>query len=606
VSTVTVPASAGEAMDMVHAGLAYLATADATAWGSAAQAECLRGLEQANSAATAARTAVLGAFGAGQGYTDDGAFSPRAWLVHQTAITVGAATGHTGWVKRARAHPRVQAALVAKEVSEPWARTICEWTGKLPEGSQDAADGILLAAAVSGLGLPDLAGLAGEMYERSRQHAPGTNGPGRGQDPDYGPGQDRIPGQEQGGNQERDRDPGREGGGSQGREGGGSQGRDPAEGGQSGEHGQSGERGNSGANGDHVEDAVLDDRSVRLAMTFGGAGVIRGDLTPECAQVVQAVLDALSARAGAEDERSHEQRYHDALQEAMSRLVAAGLVPQRAGQPVKVLAHVTLADLMLLEGSEGLREEWTRQARARWSGYKARNAGAGGGDGAWLDGDAAAAIACDAMVVPVVTGEVNPSVFADLVRLCATLDKLSRRGDIAAAAAGNDREAGPRGDDGSTAGTVISREALEQAIVGKAVDLLSGPGGLASFVRQRQLGERLASSSLPLDIGMSTTIPAGIRNLVHLRDRHCRFPGCRRPAAVCEVHHIRHRAHGGRTSVKNCILLCRYHHQIAIHRQRWTLVLNPDGTTTAWNKNKTKVLHSHGPPVRAGPGSDRR
>ena len=32
----------------------------------------------------------------------------------------------------------------------------------------------------------------------------------------------------------------------------------------------------------------------------------------------------------------------------------------------------------------------------------------------------------------------------------------------------------------------------------------------------------------------------------------------------------------------------------------WTLVVNPDGTTSAWNKNKTKVLHSHGPPARAG------
>jgi hypothetical protein len=32
----------------------------------------------------------------------------------------------------------------------------------------------------------------------------------------------------------------------------------------------------------------------------------------------------------------------------------------------------------------------------------------------------------------------------------------------------------------------------------------------------------------------------------------------------------------------------------------WTLVLNPDGTMTAWNKDKTKVLHSHGPPARAG------
>jgi hypothetical protein len=56
--------------------------------------------------------------------------------------------------------------------------------------------------------------------------------------------------------------------------------------------------------------------------------------------------------------------------------------------------------------------------------------------------------------------------------------------------------------------------------VGKAVDLLSGPGGLASFLRRRQLGARLAGPSLPLDIGFSETIPAGIRNAVILRDNH--------------------------------------------------------------------------------------
>jgi len=39
---------------------------------------------------------------------------------------------------------------------------------------------------------------------------------------------------------------------------------------------------------------------------------------------------------------------------------------------------------------------------------------------------------------------------------------------------------------------------------------------------------------------------------------------------------------------------------IAGHQWGWTLVVNPDGTTTAWNKDKTKVLHSHGPPARAG------
>ena len=63
---------------------------------------------------------------------------------------------------------------------------------------------------------------------------------------------------------------------------------------------------------------------VRLQTTFEGAGVLHGDLTPECAAVVTAVLDALSAPAGAGDTRTHEQRYHDALQEAMRRLMRPG------------------------------------------------------------------------------------------------------------------------------------------------------------------------------------------------------------------------------------------------------------------------------------------
>ena len=72
---------------------------------------------------------------------------------------------------------------------------------------------------------------------------------------------------------------------------------------------------------------------------------------------------------------------------------------------------------------------------------------------------------------------------------------------------------------------VRGRKALEKAIIGKAVDLLSGPGGLASFLRRRQLGMRLGGPSLPLDIGYAKTIPAGIRNAVILRDKHCRWAG---------------------------------------------------------------------------------
>src|SRR6202012_5362726 len=109
---------------------------------------------------------------------------------------------------------------------------------------------------------------------------------------------------------------------------------------------------------------VFDDRAVRLITTFQGAGVLNGDLTPECPEAGAAVLDALSAPAGAEDDRTREQRYHDALQEAMTRLIAAGILPGRAGQPVKVWAHISLADLLRLDGSSALPGGWTGAGRA--------------------------------------------------------------------------------------------------------------------------------------------------------------------------------------------------------------------------------------------------
>jgi len=305
VSTVTAPASAREAMAMVRAGLGYLAAADPTAMAAAEQARCLRGLEQAHSILVAARTSALAGFAAGQGYAADGAYSPRAWLIHHTGITRGAAAGHTAWVRRAAGHPQVAAALAAGEISESFARTICAWTDRLPEDCRPAADDILVTAALSGLGLADLAELAGEIYARAPAARDSHDGD------------------------------------------------------------------SSDADGDGGKDAAFEDRAVRLETTFQGAGVLTGDLTPQCAEVVRAVLDALSAPADAEDTRSQAQRYHDGLQEAM-------------------------------------------------------------------------------------------------------------------------------------------------------------------------------------------------------------------------------------TSTTDCVLLCAYHHQVMIHRQGWTLVLNPDGTTTAWNKERTTVLHSHGPPARAG------
>ena len=287
-------ASVGEAIDMARAALGYLAAVDAAQLADEAQAECLRGLERTDAIATAARASFLSAFTAGKGYSADADYSARAWLMHRTGITRGAAASHTAWANRAGTHPQVVAALAAGDLSESYARAICQWTDKLPEKFREESDELLIKGAAAGLGLADLSALFAEMYERARGDLP-------------------------------DEDP----------------------------------------------DRAFADRGVRLETTFQGAGVLNGDLTPECAAVVGAVLDALSAPAGAEDDRTREQRYHDALAEAMRRLVAANLLPERAGQPVKVWAHISLADLLRLDGSSALQEQWTAQVRARWAGHRA-------------------------------------------------------------------------------------------------------------------------------------------------------------------------------------------------------------------------------------------
>ena len=507
---------------MLYAVLGYLG-AGATEMAAEAQAECLLALEETNAVTTATRAQILSTFTAALGYSADGDYSPRSWLIHRTRITKGAAAGHLAWARRAAAHPRTVVALAERAVSESYARKICEWSDKLPPDCRDTADAILIAAAQAGADLTDLVQLAAEMYIRS------------------------LP--------------------------------DP------------------GSDDDQPED-TFEDRAVRVETTFDGAGVISGDLSPECAAVVTAVLESLAAPMGAEDTRTKEQRYHDGLQEAMRRLIAAGLLPERAGQPVKVWAHVTLAELRALDDGSALAGQWITEMAARWAARRAAASEGGSDGGAWLDGKAARAVACNAVLTPVVTGDVDPGVLDDLVRLCVQLDRLDHAADHPAPASD---DLASDGRAGSEAPASPSREALRKAIIGKAVDLLSGPGGLASFLRTRQLGARLAGPSLPLDIGFSKTIPPGIRNAVILRDRRCRWPGgCHQPAAACEVHHVKHLSHGGPTSLTDCVLLCSYHHQIVIHRWGWTLVLNPDGTTTAWNPDRTKVLHSHSPPARAG------
>ncbi|MHA6631008.1 DUF222 domain-containing protein [Pseudonocardia sichuanensis] len=65
----------------------------------------------------------------------------------------------------------------------------------------------------------------------------------------------------------------------------------------------------------------------------------------------------------------------------------------------------------------------------------------------------------------------------------------------------------------------------------------------------------------PLDVGRSTrVIPDGLRRAVTARDRGCAHPGCDRPPAWCEIHHIIEWEHGGCTVLCNLVMLCKVHH----------------------------------------------
>ncbi|HEY2314731.1 MAG TPA: HNH endonuclease signature motif containing protein, partial [Streptosporangiaceae bacterium] len=146
--------------------------------------------------------------------------------------------------------------------------------------------------------------------------------------------------------------------------------------------------------------------------------------------------------------------------------------------------------------------------------------------------------------------------------------------------------------------TPDAAQALRYAIARLAIDFVSGPAGLAGWLRTTLLAPPYSTPSLPLDIGYSDSIPASIRRAVLLRDRGCAWPRCGRPAAWCDVHHLQHKADGGKTSVTDCVLLCQFHHDVCIHR-RGRLILHPDGTTTAYGP-QGQVLHSHSPPTLRG------
>jgi len=319
---------------------------------------------------------------------------------------------------------------------------------------------------------------------------------------------------------------------------------------------------------DTDKDDGFDSRNIRLLTHFRGAGKLEGDLTPECAAALRAVLDSLSAKAGPEDVRTTAQRQHDALAEACQRLITGGL-PDRAGQPTQVQLHMSLDQLLGRRGAD--------DAMADWAGH-GPTAGAGA--------------ECDASISPIVTAHVDPAELAEQTREFLRDTGLLTGSECPVCA--NPTSGVRCGVHPRT--TAMARSAARDLILSRAIRLLSGPGGLAAHLRGALLPQPAASISLPLDLGRSTdTVPPTMRRAVIVRDKHCRFPGCIQPPPYCQVHHLIPVARGGPTSLENCCLVCLFHHQIAIHKWGWQLDMHADGTTTATLGDR--ILYSHAVPA---------
>ena len=357
------------------------------------------------------------------------------------------------------------------------------------------------------------------------------------------------------------------------------------------------------------------------------------------------------------------------------------MLPGRVGQPAQAHLHITLAQLRDGPGASGVEAAWAA-ARASQPG--------------WLTGPDADAAACDATLVPIVTGHVDWTALdrvtefylaAHGLRLesvetpddpsAPSLASHGMGADGSSSQDSGDNRGGEDGPDntrsrdragadgGAPAGPVggspgrgvlsASRQPsgrrhhpgrphhpgrtatsdgcgctcggctcrgrrslspqtvrrLRETMLRLAADALSGPGGLASWLRQSQLAGGPGDGPglplgipLPLDIGEAEpTIPAHLRRAATARHAHCAFPGCRVPAEACHIHHLVPRARGGPTTLGNLVPACSFHHLTAIHRWGWTLTLHADGSTTATSPDRTRTLRDHGPPGCTRPGT---
>ncbi|OZE35102.1 HNH endonuclease [Rhodococcus sp. 05-2254-5] len=247
------------------------------------------------------------------------------------------------------------------------------------------------------------------------------------------------------------------------------------------------------------------------------------------------------AADGTPDERSPARRRADAFGQILDHYLASKDRPTEGGERPHINLHIRLQDLHSLSGqnSDDITDDETTRAAA-----ESDNA------------DPADPVDIDAG---------NP-IHSDPIRSDPTESDAANELETDSAA-GPSPDRGAYRDlfgDGTSVGWLpwmgpLSRETSRQL----ACDCL-----LTAIV--------MDENGNPLNLARTArTVTAKQKRALTARDHGCAFPGCGRPAAWTEGHHIWHWADGGPTDMNNLVLLCGFHHRL-IHHSDWEVFIGTD------------------------------
>ncbi|WP_052060679.1 HNH endonuclease signature motif containing protein [Rhodococcoides fascians] len=253
--------------------------------------------------------------------------------------------------------------------------------------------------------------------------------------------------------------------------------------------------------------------------TLNGRLVLKGDFDAITGEKLLTALSPLTeprpAADGTPDDRSPAKRRADAFGHILDRYLASSDRPTEGGEKPHVNLHIRLRDLQSQSGqnnSDITDDETTRAAE------QSDNEGDSRSDGEGVDRDPGA----------------NRGAYRDLFGDGTSVGWLPWMGPLS-------RETSRQ----------LACDCLLTAIV---MDENGNPLNLARTAR---------------------TVTAKQKRALTARDHGCAFPGCGKPAAWTESHHIWHWADGGPTDMDNLVLLCGFHHRL-VHHSDWEVFIGTD------------------------------